>query len=298
MTDHLRVLHVSDIHLGLNHDYAQRNWDAVVAYVNETKPDLVINTGDTSFLDPDADDDLGHARGQMDRLQAPWLILPGNHDVGDTQPEPWIDIRVNDSRLDRYRRHFGDDFWARDLGQWRLMGLNSLVFGSKLAAEERQWHWLEAELGEAKGRPIALFLHKPMCNHHINEDSNTSMTIGEPARRRLNQALGDADVRLVGCGHVHEYRTWIADGRLMVSAPTTAFIHAVDQPPRNHGGMKRVGLVEYTFTPDAVSFRMVEPPGIEQLDAHVIRTDATRALIATMTERGKQEMAALVSAAE
>ena len=62
--------------------------------------------------------------------------------------------------------------------------------------------------------------------------------------------------------------------------------------------MKRVGLVEYTFTPDAVSFRMVEPPGIEQLDAHVIRTDATRALIATMTERGKQEMAALARAAE
>ncbi len=298
MTDHFRVVHVSDIHLGLNHDYAQRNWDAVVAYVNETKPDLVINTGDTSFLDPDADDDLGHARGQMDRLQTPWLILPGNHDVGDTHPEPWIDIRVNDSRLDRYRRHFGDDFWARDLGQWRLIGLNSLVFGSKLAAEDRQWHWLEAELGEAKGRPIALFLHKPMCNHHINEDSNTSMTIGEAARRRLNQVLGDADVQLVGSGHVHEYRTWIADGRLMVSAPTTAFIHAVDQPPRNHGGMKRVGLVEYTFTPDAVSFRMVEPPGIEQLDAHVIRTDATRALIATMTERGKQEMAALARAAE
>jgi hypothetical protein len=44
--------------------------------------------------DPDAEEDHAFARAQVERITVPWRAIPGNHDVGDTQPRPYKDQAV------------------------------------------------------------------------------------------------------------------------------------------------------------------------------------------------------------
>jgi 3',5'-cyclic AMP phosphodiesterase CpdA len=69
----------------------------------------------------------------------------------------------------RYLAHCGEDCWSHDLGRWRLIGLNDLLFASDLEAERHQFDWLKERLAEASGRPVALFMHKPLCLDVLDE---------------------------------------------------------------------------------------------------------------------------------
>src|SRR5688500_211765 len=74
----LRILHVSDSHLGPGVPYADEHWAAVVAHVASTRPDLVVHSGDLSVNGANGRADLAHSRARLDDLSVPWLALPGN----------------------------------------------------------------------------------------------------------------------------------------------------------------------------------------------------------------------------
>jgi 3',5'-cyclic AMP phosphodiesterase CpdA len=58
--------------------------DALVALVAETRPAVVIVTGDLS--NRGREDEFRAARALLDRLSAPWLAVPGNHDLPHSFP--------------------------------------------------------------------------------------------------------------------------------------------------------------------------------------------------------------------
>jgi hypothetical protein len=62
---------------------------------------------------------------------------------------------ITDVRLERYRRHFGEDYWSVAAGSWVLIGANAHLFGSGLAAEDEQWSLLERSAAAAGTRPVA-----------------------------------------------------------------------------------------------------------------------------------------------
>ena len=72
------VILVSDTHLSASapQAQAQANWDAVVSYVGDRAPDLVIHLGDLSLDGARDAMDLRHGRAQLDRLPTPWAVLP------------------------------------------------------------------------------------------------------------------------------------------------------------------------------------------------------------------------------
>lgn len=258
------VVQLSDMHLSGARAYNVPGWDACLAYTNAQRPAFVAITGDLVLDDPDAAADHAFARSELNRLTSPWAALPGNHDIGDTEPDPHMGQYVDEIRRQRFVTHFGLDRWFRDIADWRVVGINSLLLGGDSPAEAEQADWLRSTLSEAGDRPIALFMHKPIGLHRLDERATTSWCVTAEGQRRLMSLLQGSPLKLVASGHAHIYRSIIQDGITMVWAPSTSPFHG--RATRPFGGVRRPGLVEYWFDGDAVEFGMVEPPGAIQFD--------------------------------
>ncbi len=259
----------SDSHLSGRAAEAERNWSAVVDHVQRIGPDLVVHVGDLS-LDGEHDaDDLVYARAQLERLApTPWVVVPGNHDIGDNPVrggDP-TDV-VTEERLGRWTRWVGPHWWATDVGRWRLVGVNAQLFGSGLPAEDVQWAWLEGVLDASTPEHLlALVSHKPVLAS--DEEMATAPAVRfvpAPGRDRLRRLLEDVPVMpLVVSGHVHQFRVLRIGDTSHVWAPTTWAV--LPESWQRTIGEKRCGLVHLELSDTAtVAHRLVEPDGLRQL---------------------------------
>ena len=110
----IRIVQVSDTHVSRKRAYFIDNWDVFVAEVSRTRPHLIVHSGDVAFDGAADEDDLAFARSEMDRLTAPWLAIPGNHDTGESPLVLRLQQPVNSERIERWRRHYGPSRWCRD----------------------------------------------------------------------------------------------------------------------------------------------------------------------------------------
>lgn len=260
-----RVIQVSDTHLSREKPWFLPNFEIVAGIVAARRPDLVVNTGDLALDGANRDDDLAFARECHDALAVPVRAIPGNHDVGDNPPaRARPGELITEERQARYRRYFGDDAWTVDAGPWVLVGVNAQLLGSGLPAEEAQWSFLASVATRAAGRPIALFVHKPLFRDDPGEANVTHRTVTPENRRRLADLLHGANVRLVASGHLHQHRHHRLDDVDHCWGPSTAYVLPDRKQPRM--GQKRVGYVEYTFQPGRVDVSIVEPPELTNHD--------------------------------
>jgi 3',5'-cyclic AMP phosphodiesterase CpdA len=259
MTRH-HVIQVSDLHLSAARGYNQPGWEACLAHIAVERPDLVVATGDLVLDDPDEDADHDFARSELERIAAPWVTLPGNHDIGDANPAPYMGQHLDMKRLQRYLRTHGSDRWVRELGAWRLIGINAMLLGSGFAEEVEQEAWLRTTVAQDRTRPTALFLHKPLCIDRLDEaDSSPDVCVLPDGRRRLLALLAGVNLRLVASGHTHHYRTLSSGGIAMVWAPSTAQILRMRRPFR---ALLRPGVVHYWFDGESLEYGLVEPHGM------------------------------------
>ena len=182
-----RLTQISDTHLARRFPKLTANFEHLCDYIDTTRPDLFLNTGDMAFDAPTNPDDLEFARSLHDALPVPCRYLPGNHDIGDN-PTPFGPLPshpVNEKDRQTYIAAFGDDRWRFDAAGWCFIGLNSLVMNSGLLAEAEQFDWLAAELASTQGKAVALFLHKPLYLD-APEDPETE-TSAIRARMRRNR---------------------------------------------------------------------------------------------------------------
>jgi 3',5'-cyclic AMP phosphodiesterase CpdA len=264
-----RLTQISDTHLGRRMPTLTDNFDRVREHIDGKRPDLVINSGDIAFDVPSNRDDLEFAKTQHDALPTPCRYLPGNHDIGDnpTQIGPAPSQPVTEQNLQAYRSIFGEDRWCFDAAGWRFIGLNSLIMNTGLASETEQFDWLAAQLSDANGKPVALFLHKPL---YLNSPDNPELVatsiryVPMPARTHLVEMLSAVDLRLVASGHVHQRRDFTFGHIRHVWAPSAGFI--VPDRMQDVIGVKEVGLVEYRFQPDGFEVRFVRAPGQIDVD--------------------------------
>jgi 3',5'-cyclic AMP phosphodiesterase CpdA len=262
-----RVILVSDTHLSPAAPEAGANWDAVLRYVAETAPDVVIHLGDLSLDGTHDPADLHYGRQQLDRLPVAWHAVPGNHDIGDN---PWpggpADYTVDAARHQRWLDIVGADHWSLTMNGWTLLAINAQLPGSGLEAEARQWSWLEEQLSvPGNNQRIALLTHKPVTATGAELASSPAYRFWpQSARDRLAGLLGEAPLALVLSGHVHQYRVLRLDGTDHVWVPTTwAVLPDLVQPIL---GAKRCGIVTFDLASDRPPEPvLVEPDGIAQL---------------------------------
>jgi 3',5'-cyclic AMP phosphodiesterase CpdA len=259
----MRIVQLSDTHISHIGGTPSKNFSLLVDYLNtEIRPDLVVNTGDVVILDPDSARDRDEAWRLHQGIEAPLLVIPGNHDVGESADEPWMGIAVTSDRVAGFARVWGADRFVRPGGagaqDWAFIGINSERMSSGLPEEEEQWEWLAGVAQQVKGRSVMLFLHKPLW---FPGGSRPGITITAPDRKRLLSLFAGARLRAVASGHMHRYRRAFERDILTVWSPSLTFASSADT---THGlDPSPVGIVEYRVDGDAVhaSFRPV--PGLE-----------------------------------
>src|SRR5436853_7885945 len=78
-----RLTQISDTHLARRLPSLTDNFERVSHYIEATRPDLIINSGDLAFDVPTSPDDLEFARSLHAALRSSCRYLPCNHDIGD-----------------------------------------------------------------------------------------------------------------------------------------------------------------------------------------------------------------------
>ncbi|MGG5823904.1 metallophosphoesterase family protein [Falsiroseomonas sp. HW251] len=253
-----RVVQISDTHLSPGKTHFGPNWAPLAAWVAAQSPDLVIHTGDVTVDGAGVEEDMRHCAALLATLPAPVLSVPGNHDVGEAghpqQP-------VNAERLARWRRHLGPDWWLRDVAEWRLIGLDSMLFGSGLVAELEQETWLEEAMAGAASRRIAVFTHRPFMVEQAEEPDTGYWSVKPDLRRRMLAAFDRHDVAIVATGHLHRAHEAIHRGRRHIWSGAAAFLVGPDfQPPMP--GEATLGAVVYDFHGREVTVTRPAVPGL------------------------------------
>jgi 3',5'-cyclic AMP phosphodiesterase CpdA len=261
----LRIVQFSDTHISRSGGTPSENMSLLADFLNEDlRPDLVIHTGDVVLLNPDSPDDRQAALGLLRQINAPLLVLPGNHDVGESGDDVWMGVSMTGKRVADFTGTWGADRFLR-LGDaatgsqdWAFIGINSERMSSGLPEEDEQWDWLADVAGQVRGKSVVLFLHKPLW---FLGGTEAGMTVLEPDRERLLSVLAGTRLRAVANGHLHRYRHAQEGDLLTVWAPSLTFAMPAD-PDRGFGPSPS-GIVEYQIDGDAIeaSFRPV--PGLE-----------------------------------
>ena len=255
-----RIAVIADTHIGVSKTNFVDNWRRAAERVNDRRPDLTILLGDLTFDGANSDDDCAFAKEALADLKSPCLVLPGNHDVGDTdrgsrQP-------ANAERIARWVRHFGADRWVSDeIAGWRLIGLNAQILGTGLSEEADQWRFLEEAL--LTDRRILLFTHQPLFLEHRQEGDRPYWTSVATARLRLLDVATRAGAVAIFSAHMHRALSFVSsDEPSLFWVPATSFLtRDTSMPPQNGAGM--LGVTFLDLADDGFSVAFDPTPGLE-----------------------------------
>lgn len=181
----------------------------------------VLATGDLS--QDETRESYEHFRDLVGQLGLPVWCLPGNHDAPGHI----------DAVLSRPPFAIGG---ARVSGNWCVILLNSYLagdHGGRIATSELEW--LEATLGEQRGRHVLIAVH----HHPLPLQSRWLDELGlYNAAELLAIVERPAQVRCVLAGHVHQASDILRHGVRYLTTPSTCFqflpasdVFAVDTRP-------------------------------------------------------------------
>jgi 3',5'-cyclic AMP phosphodiesterase CpdA len=247
----VRIVQISDTHLSHRRAYAVPNVTAILDWIDADPPDLVVHTGDVAADDPDDEAERAFAHRLLSGPGRDIAALPGNHDVGGFSEDLFTR-----KRLDAFTATWGADVFARDLGEWRLVGADVYRLG-----ERSHDAWLAEVLDT--DRPIALFLHQPICLVHPERPDDGDWSLPMQLRVDLLALIDEHPVRLVASGHLHRYKAGrLPSGAATVWCPAASFIGTEIAD----GSTYRVGVIEHLLGADGqATHRLVAPPGVRPL---------------------------------
>jgi alkaline phosphatase D len=252
----LKIIQITDTHFSPSKPHFNGNWEPLADWIEKSGADLVVHTGDLTVDGADKDEDISFCMDLMRQISVPMLIVPGNHDVGHLpgSPQP-----VNATRLARWRDLVGPDYWAEDVANWRLIGLDSLLMGFGDDEEEKQFQWLEEMLDSRGDLRVALFAHKPLFVDAPDEGDTGYWSVRPAPRKRLYDLIAAHDVALFASGHLH----WTWQGRYndtsLIWGPSAAFILRTME--REMPGERLIGAVVHEFG-ETIESQIVAVPGM------------------------------------
>jgi len=253
----LQILQLSDFHLLKNSVDELRGVPTAVSLADVlaevrasySAADLFVFTGDiAAYGDVEA---YQQTRELFADLLPRCVMIPGNHDNADLMRQV-LPERIAGSS--------GPVTFTRDVGGWRLIGLDSHVAGAvhgQLPGE--QLAWLTDELSEHSNQPTLLFMHHPPI-------SVVSTWLDRIMLRNANELAevlhAATHVRGVFCGHVHQEFSGAFGAIPVHTAPATAIQFA----PRTE---------ELQFDNVPPGFRVIELDD-DEFYTHIVRLPELR----------------------
>lgn len=243
----VRIAQISDLHASPEKPVFNANMNRLMQAVRETKPDILLNTGDLGLFGERDNGDIALALQAQKTVGVESHLVPGNHDVGEHPDIPGR-VWVEEASLDRYRRQAGADFWSLELPGWRLIALDSLIVGTGLSGDDEQMEMLRKAASERHGRALALIMHKPLMDLSYDDPLVSNRFTTLRCRRLILDAIGEKPADLVICGHVHQYRDIEVGGSRHIWGPAASFM--IGDPWQPTYGAKCLGYLEHRFHAD------------------------------------------------
>ncbi|MDN5567802.1 MAG: metallophosphoesterase [Paracoccus sp. (in: a-proteobacteria)] len=185
-----RILHLTDLHFGFHRIELV---GPLLTRIEELRPDLIVISGDITHRGLPAQ--MQQARHFLDRMTAPVMLMPGNHDIPLLNPVARLFWPFSG-----YRDYFGPDLTPTvHTGQARVFALNS--------ADPFAWQRGTIRSGEI-GRVIGgldrhstniVALHHPM-QQLPGIDKAPARRSAEALRR-----LEEAGAHVILSGHLHRW---------------------------------------------------------------------------------------------
>jgi 3',5'-cyclic AMP phosphodiesterase CpdA len=209
------IVHLSDLHFG---DAEPALVAPLIASVQDCAPNLVAISGDLTQRARRAQ--FRMARAFLDRLPAPVIVVPGNHDV------PLYNVVARFLHpLANYECAIGPDLeplYADD--EIAVLGINtarSLTFKSGRINEE--------QVARARGRLCALPAHvlKVVVTHHpfdLPEDAAARELVGRAAMAM--RGLAACGVHIILSGHLHTGRVGTTRARFAIEGHSALVVQA------------------------------------------------------------------------
>ena len=219
-----RIVHISDLHFGRTDPQVV---EGLVADINRQPPDLVVVSGDLTLSARRVE--FQEARSFLDRLAAPFLAVPGNHDISP--------YRMVERFVFPYRR------WRTFISptvepEWRdtqvaIVGINT---ARRLALH---WNWSHGRVNRAQiervGRRFARLprhLFRVVVAHHpFMPPAEAAGTRLVGRARKAVAAFSQYGVDLILSGHLHRgYRRALAEETEVLPGglgPTAGGLHVV-----------------------------------------------------------------------
>ncbi len=217
------IVQISDPHVSPLRPFFNDNLSAALAAAEAMRPDAIIVTGDLTINGADEAADLALARDMAQARGVPVYAIPGNHDIGEEPGAIELGQPVTPERRARWTAIIGSDSHAFSAGGWRIIAINSQLFGTGLEAEGLQWEWLLGEVSRAAGQPVAVFLHKPLFITDPAERTDGLLSVPSASRNRLLGLARAHNIRLFASGHLHQSLVRTLDGIGHVWAPSCGF---------------------------------------------------------------------------
>ncbi|OON41932.1 3',5'-cyclic-AMP phosphodiesterase [Izhakiella australiensis] len=260
----VRILQITDTHLfaGKHETLLGVNtWASYKAVldaieVQSTRYDLIIASGD--LAQDHSVEAYQHFVEGIQRLPAPCVWLPGNHDF---QPAMFATLAA--AKIEQAKQALLGD-------SWQLVLLDSQVFGVPYGElSDYQLDWLEKALARYPQRhTLVLLHHHPMASGCTWLDQHSLRN-----SHMLDAVLKNYPLaKTVVCGHIHQELDLDWNGRRMLATPSTCV----------------------QFKPHCTSFTIdSEPPGWRWLDLYadgrvetVIERLTTRAFVPDLDSEG------------
>lgn len=223
-----RIVHLSDIHFGAEDP---RVVEQVVQAVNSLAPNVVVVSGDLTQRARSRE--FQAAKAFLDRLPAPQIVVPGNHDI----PAHNLYARFF-TPLEKYRRFITDDMSPTYVDEeLAIVGVNTarsnVLKGGRINEEQ-------IELVRTRLCSIDDAVLKVVVTHHPFElpaDSYHSDVVGRAELAVEELSLCGADLLIAGHLHVSHIDTTakryrLADGSnaLVVQAGTATSSRVRGEP--------------------------------------------------------------------
>jgi 3',5'-cyclic AMP phosphodiesterase CpdA len=221
------IAQISDPHLrphgALYHGTTDSNGDLAEAVkcLNRLspRPDLVLLTGD--IVDEGSPAEYAVALEILETLDAPLLVLPGNHDERQA-------FR-NAFRTHDYLPGEGPLHYAMDAGAMRILAVDVTVPGEHHGLfDDAAEAWLTSALARDPQRPTIIMMHQPPIVTGIPY-LDEYRCFG--AERLATCIAGSSSVERLLCGHVHRLMQGRFGQTVLCTAPSTTTAIALRLEP-------------------------------------------------------------------
>jgi Icc protein len=210
IADHIRIVQISDIHVGPTEDPVQNidargNFLKVLDGVRNKAIDLVVLSGDIAAdqAEPGAYEWVAKI---MKNFPLPWIVMGGNHDKISTMAK-YFDLGEDLKN--------GMLYFKRKIKGHHLFFLDSST--NKIQSE--QLAWLKKECSLLEDEEALLFIHHPpaICGCHFMDTKYPLLNIDE-VRKTLRSIH---NIHNIFVGHYHTEKFIVQDGKNIHLTPST-----------------------------------------------------------------------------